>query len=416
MTQDDRMSQDERALERGARETFAVLRDRNVFPYLAGNLVSTTGTWFHTLAQAVLVYRLTESTFLLGVVFFAQFAAVFVLAPWAGSVADRYDRRVVICVTQVAATIVSGGLAALVALGHAEIGVVVAFAAALGVTSAFATPAMMAFVASLVAPHRLPTALALNSVTFNVGRVAGPISAAVVIETLGTSWAFAINASSYLALAAGALLVRPLVAQARPARARLRESVATVLRDRRLAALLYVVAAVNLATDPAVTLGPAFVTELLGHADSLTGLLVGAFGAGAITAAFAIGHRLNGTRRGLSLTLLTACAGAFAFALSPTLPVALASLAVLGFGYLATNTGATSRLQLEVAPSERGRIMALWSIAFVGIRPLGSLVDGAIASWAGIRVASFVMALPALAGACAIVVSTLRAPARVTPR
>ena len=285
------------------------------------------------------------------------------------------------------------------------------FAVLLGVTSAFATPAMMAFVTTLVRPRHLPTALALQSVTFNLGRVLGPLSAALVIEALGTTWAFGINAFSYVGLILGVLAVHPLVAQARPrVRPRLRESIAIVVHDRRLAALLTIIAAVNLATDPAVTLGPAFVSDVLDLSDSAAGLLVGAFGLGAVTAAFTISHRLRGTRAGLATTLTLAGLGAAAFALAPNLAVALAALALLGFGYLATNTGATSRLQLGVAEDQRGRIMALWSIAFLGVRPIGSLVDGAIASWAGVRVASLVMALPALACAAALVLVRPRDP------
>lgn len=394
----------------GFRGTVSVLRDRNVAPYLLGNLVSTSGTWFHTLAQAVLVYRLTESTLMLGVVFFAQFASVLLLAPWTGSVADRFERRRVIVTGQVAAALLSGGLTVAAATEHATTPVVIAFAVGLGVTSAFSTPAMMALVTSLVERRHLSTALALQSVTFNVGRVVGPLVAALLIDRAGTTWAFGVNTLSYFGLIAGTLLVRPLVRQERlHERARFRESVVLVVRDPRLAAFLCIIAAVNLATDPATTLGPAFVSEVLDGEDSLAGVLVGAFGAGAVLAAFAVGHRLRGSSAQLATTLATAGLGAAGFALAPNMPVAVAALVVMGFGYLATNTGATARLQLEVAEAHRGRIMALWSIAFLGIRPIGSLVDGALAASAGIRVAAFALALPALLGAAVIVVARMRA-------
>lgn len=407
-----------KAHHQGAYGTLAVLVGRNFVPYLAGNLLSTTGGWFHTLAQAILVYRLTGSVFLLGVVSFAQFAAVFLLAPWAGGFADRYDRRYVIAASQLSAAAITATLTVVVALGHASTGVVIGFALALGVTSAISTPAMMAFVTTLVEPRHLSTALALQSVTFNVGRVVGPVSAVFVIEWLGMTWAFGINACTYLALVLGVLAVRPLVPQPRLSKPpRLRESIALVVADKRLAGLLYVVAAVNLATDPPVTLGPAFMTSVLDRSDSLAGLLVGAFGLGAVVAAFTVAYRLRGTRVGIATTLAVAGVGGALFALAPTLPFALVALLIMGFGYLATNTGATARLQLEVPESQRGRIMALWTIAFLGVRPVGSLVDGAIASWAGIRVASIVMALPALGGAAAIIVARQRSrKAATAPR
>ena len=404
----------ENAGPRAGRQTMLVLRSRNFLPYLAGNMLSSTGTWFRTLAQAILIYRLTHSAFLLGVVSFSGFAAVFLVAPWAGSVADRFDRRRILIVTQLSATVITACLTLITGLGLATPAVIIGFALVLGVTSAYQTPAMMAFVPSLVQPRFLSTALALNSVTFNIGRAVGPLLAVVVIDSLGTTWAFGINSLTYLPLVAGAWSVHPLAAQVRPlTRPRLRESIRLVLRDRRLAGLLYVIAAMNLATDPAQTLGPAFISRELHHADSLAGLLIGAFGLGAVLCAFTIGHRLQGTRTSLAAMLGLAGVGAAAFSVSPNLGFALASLAVMGFGYLASNTAATTRLQRGVDDAHRGRIMALWTIAFLGIRPLGSLVDGAIASWAGLRVASFMMALPALIGAVVFLFGRARPPAAV---
>ena len=389
----------EAAADTGASQTLLVLRNRNFLPYLVGNLVSSTGAWFQTVAQALVVYQLTHSAFLLGVVGFSQFAAVFVLAPWTGPAADRFDRRRVVIASQAVAMVVTTTLTLVAAFGNLTTPIVIVFAAMLGVTSAFSTPAMMAFVPSLVEPRYLSTALALNSVTFNIGRSVGPICAAAVVATLGTTWAFGINACSYLGLIVGMLLVHPLTPQTRPAeRPRLRQSIRLVMEDKRLAALLYVIAAANLATDPPATLGPAYMSQVLGHSPSVAGVLIGAFGIGAVVCASTISHRLRGSRNGIAASLGTIGGGLVVYALAPGLWVALVALFVMGYAYLATNTGATTRLQLDVAPEMRGRIMGLWSIAFLGIRPIGSLVDGAIASWIGLREAAFLMALPAVAG------------------
>ena len=390
-----------------ARDTVRVLFDRNMFPYLLGNTMSGIGTWFQTLGQSILIYRLTGSTFLLGVLGFSQLAAVFVLAPWTGSVADRFDRRHVIVVSESAAVVVMATLTAMAALGHARTEVLLVFALALGVRVAYSSPSGMSLVPTLVEGRYFATALALNSVTFNLGRAVGPVAAAGVIATLGTTWSFGIAAALSLPLPICALLVRPLVPHVRPpVRPRLRESLGLVARDRRLAAYLYVIAAVAVATDPAVTLGPAFVTRALHHHDSLAGVLVGGFGAGAIVAAFTISHRLRGTANGIAATLALAAIGCMTFAFAPSLALAIVFLLILGFGYLSTNVGATSRLQLAVAPEQRGRIMALWTICFLGVRPVGSLVDGSIASAAGVRIATFVMALPAVVGVVAILVAS----------
>ncbi len=379
--------------------TLSLLRDRNFAPYLVGNMLSTTGVWFQTLAQAILIYRLTGSIFLLGVISFSQYAAVFLLASVTGSVTDRYDRRLVLMTAQIAACVITALLTVLTALGLVTPAALIVFAFLLGIANAFTTPAMMAFVPSLVDQSHLSAALALNSVTFNIGRAVGPVLAAVVIDAAGPAWAFGINSLSYLALVLALTIVRPLVPQVRPAtRPRLRDSIALVVHDRRLAALLYTIAAMNIATDAPVTLGPPFMIEL-NQPDSLAGLLIGAFGAGAVVVAFTVAHSLQRTRKTIATTLLVTAAGAVGFAVSPTLAVAMIFLFVMGLGYLATNTVATSRLQLGVEDSQRGRIMTLWSIAFLGARPIASILDGAIASVAGVRVASFCMALPALAGA-----------------
>jgi MFS family permease len=392
-----------------ARDTVRVLFDRNMFPYLAGNAMSGIGSWFQLLGMSILIFRLTGSTFLLGVLGFAQLAAVFVLAPWSGSVADRHDRRRVLALSEASGAVVLTVLTVIAALGEASTAVLILFALLLGVRTAFSSPAQMTLVPSLVQPRHLSTALALNSVTFNVGRSIGPVLAAAVIAWLGTTWSFGFAAALAFAPALSVLLVRPLMPQVEPAtQPRLRESLGLVRRDSRLAALLFVTAAVAVCTDPAVTLGPAFMSRELHHHDSLAGLLVGALGIGAIIAAFTVSHRLRGTRMGTAGTLTLAALGAIAYALAPNLGLAMAFLVVLGFGYLSTNVGATSRILAGVATEQQGRIMALWTICFLGVRPIGSLIDGSIASVAGVRVASAVMAVPAVIAVVAILVGRMQ--------
>jgi predicted MFS family arabinose efflux permease len=388
--------------------SIAVVRDRNVAPYLLGNLVSGTGTWFQTLAQGVLVYRLTDSAPLLGVLGFAQFASVFVLAPWTGGAADRFDRRRLFMATQLAAAAVSGVLTLLTALDAVTTVAVMVLAAALGVTNAFSTPAMLSLVPSLVDPSRVATTIALNSVTFNLARAIGPSLAALVIAHYDVAWAFGVNAASYLGLVLGLLFVRPRATQPRPAsRPRLRESIEIVRRQRRLLGLLGVVAVVSVCSDPVLTLAPAIVERLFDRSPAAAGYLGGAFGTGAVVAAFAVSHRLRGTRVGLAATMVVCGAGVVALGFSPSLPVGMLAMLVAGFGFLASNTTATARLQLEVSDEHRGRVMALWSIAFLGGRPVGSLVDGGVASLFGLRVATVTMALPAL-GAAAVFLAARR--------
>jgi MFS family permease len=391
---------EERPQLRGPRAALAVATHRNFGPYFVGNALSASGGWFHNLAAALLVYRETQSPFLLGVLNFAQFVPILVLSPWAGGVADRFDRRRVLYVTQVGAIAVSVTLGVLTVTGRADAWLVIGFSLLLGISSAFATPAQQALVTSLVPARDLGSAIALNSMTFNLARALGPALAAAVVAGFGLGVAFLVNAGSYLCFTVGLLLVEPRPQRRTTGRAPLRESIALLRENPRLLWLLFVVAAVGFASDPVNTESPAFA-HAFGHSDTLAGILIGVFGAGAVTAALVFaGHAGS---RGLTVATLAVLGGGIvAFSLSPSLWLALPFLFVAGFGYLAANARATTQLQLEVEEWQRGRIMALWSIAFLGLRPVASILDGAIANLAGVRAAGVALAVPALVAAALI--------------
>ncbi len=390
----------------GPAAALRLMRSREFGPYFFGNALSASGTWFQNLAGALLVYRLTHSTLLLGVLNFCQFVPVLLLAPWAGSAADRFDRRRLLFITQVVATALSAALAVLDWGGIAAAWVVILFALGLGVTSAYSVPASQALISGLVPPAELASAVALNSMTFNLARAVGPALAAVSVRTLGIPASFAINSASYVLLALALLAVRPRPQQrASREESRLRESLRLVVRQPRLLAFLLIVTAVGFASDPVNTEAPAFA-HAFGRPDTEAGYIIGAFGVGAVAAAFLVAGRVAGSRRRTGITLALLGCGIVAFSISPWLSLGYIFLFAAGLGYLASNTSATSRLQLEVAENQRGRIMALWSVAFLGLRPLASLADGAIAQAAGVRVAGVVLALPALAGAAVAVALT----------
>jgi MFS family permease len=375
-----------------------VLSDRNFWPYFAGNLASNCGSWFQNLAQALLIFRLTGSTFLVGAVNFAQFAGAFVLAPWAGSAADRFDRRRLMIVTQVVSVVITAFLAMLAAADLATAPVVIVLALLLGACIAFYVPAMQALVPLLVPAHELAGAVALNSVTFNLARAIGPVVGALVIAHSGIAVAFGLNSVSYVVLIVGLLMVRPRPQAPRPqVRPRLRESIRLVLADAQLSALLIAVMALSVTTDPLNTLTPGFATELFNQPDTIVGWLIGAFGLGAVLAAFTTSRGVSNVWRRLSAMLTLEGAGMLAFALAPSLAFAFPVLLVSGFGYLAANTTATTALQLQVDDSQRGRVMALWSISFLGVRPVAALTDGGVASVTGLRFACALLALPSLA-------------------
>jgi MFS family permease len=324
---------------------------------------------------------------------------VLLLSPWAGGLADRVDRRKLLLVTQVASVALSGGLAALAWGGAATQWVVIGFSAALGVASAVSIPAQQSLITALVDEEDVPQAVALNSMTFNLARAIGPASAAGVIAVLGIPWAFAINSASYLLLVAGLLVVHPR-AEERAERSNLRESLRLLRENPKLMLALLVVMIAGFGSDPVNTESPAFA-HAFGYSATWAGVIVGFFGVGAVTAALLVAGRVAGSRRRMALTLAALGAGIVLFAVTPWLPLAFAFLALAGFGYLGSNTSATTRLMLGVLPSQRGRIMALWSIAFLGLRPVASLTDGALAGAFGVRVAGVVLGVPALLGAAA---------------
>ena len=383
----------------GPAAVLALVRQRNFGPYFAGNAFSASGTWFQNLAASLLVYRLTHSAFLLGVLNFCQFAPVIALAAWAGSAADRYDRRRLLFMTQTTASLLAATLAVLAWSGAARAWVVILFALGLGVTSAISIPAQQALIASLVDRESLPTAVALNSMTYNLARAVGPVLGAASVEYLGIPASFLLNSFSYLVFVGALLAITPRAQEmAERGTSRLRDALGLLRDDPRLLAFLIVVAAVGFASDPVNTLAPAFA-HAFGRKDTVAGFIIGAFGAGAVTAALIVAGRVAGSRRRMAITLSLLGCGVIAFALSPWLPLGFVFLFVAGFGYLASNTSATTRLQLGVSEAQRGRMMALWGVAFLGLRPLASLADGAIASAAGVRAAGVILALPALAGA-----------------
>ncbi|TML35803.1 MAG: MFS transporter [Actinobacteria bacterium] len=387
----------------GPGAAFALVRQRNFGPYFFGNALSASGGWFQNLAASLLVYRLTHSPFLLGLLNFCQFIPVLVLVPWTGSAADRFDRRRLLLAAQTTAAALAAILSVLAWSGLATAWVVILFALGLGVTSAASIPAQQALIASLVDRESLPTAVALNSMTYNLARAIGPALGAASVEYLGIPASFLLNSFSYLVFVGALLAIRPR-AQETAARetSRLRDALGLLRDDPRLLAFLIVVAAVGFASDPVNTLAPAFA-HAFGRKDTVAGFIIGAFGAGAVTAALFVAGRVAGSRKRMAITLTLLGGGVIAFALSPWLPLGFVLLFVAGFGYLASNTSATTRLQLGVSEAQRGRMMALWGVAFLGLRPLASLADGAIASAAGVRTAGVILALPALAGVVVLV-------------
>ena len=378
-----------------------LLLGRNFGPYFVGNLMSNMGTWIQNIALALLIFRLTGSTFLVAMTTFSQFLGLIVLAPWTGSIADRFDRRRLIVLTQVVASL-SGGILALVTyLGLVTPAWLIGTALLFSITKAFVLPAQQALVTQLVERKDLQAAVALNSITFNLARAVGPVIGAGVILTLGFTWAFSINALSFLALAGAVMVVRiesPEAGRSTEGTSLL-ETIRVVRKDPLIGPLLIAVAATSMAVDPVSNLTPAFAAEIYGEPDTFTGVLIGMFGLGAaLTAAFVV-TKVRATFRSISLGMAGLGVAIVAFGMSGHPNTGMVALFVGGIMYIVSVTLSTTLVQINTAEDHRGRVMALWGVAFLGLRPLASLVDGSVATLVNVRMAALVMAAPVLLGA-----------------
>ncbi|MFP6857105.1 MAG: MFS transporter [Roseibacillus sp.] len=378
-----------------------MLFQRNFAPYFVGNLLSSCGTWIQNISQVVLIFRLTGSTFQVAIVSFAQFIGVVILVPWTGAVADRFDRRRMLVFTQVWSAGVVALLGLITYIDMMNPTYLIAAALMVGVAKAFSVPLQQSLVPSLVAPRDLQPAVALNSVTFNLSRAVGPMIGAVLITTVGFTWAFLINALSYLGLV-GALLVLKIPERERSAREmrpKLRDTIRLVRREGQMLPLLLTVAVVAVAVDPVNNLTPAFSVEVYDRSDTFTGVLTGSFGIGAAFGAALIVVRARASLRNISMAMTLVGVTIIGFGISTSGVVGIGVLFVAGLAFIVSVSLATTMLHMYVTEEHRGRVMALWSVAFLGVRPVASLVDGLVATWLGLRYAAFVMALPVLAGA-----------------
>src|SRR5512138_588813 len=364
------------------------LSRRDLRLFFAGQGVSLAGTWMQSVAQGWLVWRLTRSAQMLGLVNFLGAVPVFLFGVWAGSIADRHARRTVVLATQSNAIVQAALLAVLTLGGWVRPWHVLVLAAMLGMTYAFEIPARQALLADL-AGEDMPNAIALNSSIVNAARVAGPALAGVVVAAVGEGWAFAINAASFMGTYYALLVMRP-PPQPRPTggrRAHLLEGLAYAGRTSHVRALLALLTVSSLFAMPYQAILPMFSSEVLGGGARLYGVLLACAGAGALAGAVGLllrtGLRGLGRRVAIGATLLGAGVVALSAARTPWL--AGAALAVAGFGFITQMAGTMTLLQ-GLAPADmRGRVMGLFSTLFVGVTPFGSLAAGFAAARVGVE-------------------------------
>jgi MFS family permease len=385
--------------------TLRALRHRNFQLFFSGQLISLTGTWMQTVAQAWLVYRLTNSPWLLGAVGFASQFPVFVVAPLGGIVADRYNRRRVVIGTQVSSMLLAFVLAGLSLANVVRTWHVFVLAALLGVVNAFDIPARQSFLVEMVGKEDLMNAIALNSSMFNGARVVGPAVAGILVAKIGEGWCFFANAVSYIAVIAGLYMMRV----ERPAQLALPASPLThivegfrfVRATRPIRALLLLLGLVSLVAMPYIVLMPVFAdTVLRGGAEGL-GILMTATGIGALLGALTLASRTG--VRGLGRWVAWSCAGfgvsLVLFALSRNFWLSAALLLPVGFCMMLQMSASNTLIQTMVPDHLRGRVMAVYTMMFMGMAPFGALLAGAAAERWGAPVAIATGAVAALGGA-----------------
>jgi MFS family permease len=368
---------------------FRALQHRNFQLFFSGQLISLIGTWMDTVAEAWLVYRLTGSSLLLGTVAFAGQIPVFLLAPVGGMVADRLNRRDVVVATQTTSMIFAGILAALTISGRVKVWEVVVLAALMGVVNAFDIPARQAFLVEMVGREDLMNAIALNSSMFNGARVIGPAIAGILVASIGEGWCFFANSVSYIAVIAGLLMMKidrraPQEAMA-SALEHIAEGFRFVQQTKPIFALMLLLGLVSLVAMPYSVLMPVFAAKILhGNARTL-GVLMGATGVGALTGALILASRTG--LKGLSKWVAFSCMGFGAalilFSFSRWYFVSIAFLVPVGLFMMVQMASSNTLIQAMVPDRLRGRTMAVYSMMFMGMAPLGSLLAGELGARIG---------------------------------
>jgi MFS family permease len=389
------------------------LRHPNYRLFFGGQLISLTGTWMQMVAQSWLVYRLTGSAVLLGFVGFSSQIPVFLLAPLGGSVADRLNRRRILVTTQTTAMLLAFLLAALTLTGRVEVWHVFALASLLGITNAFDIPTRQAFVVDMVGKEDLINAIALNSSMINGARIVGPAVAGVLLDALGEGWCFLANGVSFLAVIAGLLLMKMTTQTRVPLPgsplASILEGFRYIKHTRPILALLLLLGLVSLMGMPYAVLMPIFADQILHGGARGLGLLMGATGVGALAGSLILAAKsgIHGLGRWIALAALGFGLSLVLFSLSRFFWLSAALLLPVGFCMIIEMASSNTLIQTLVSDELRGRVMAVYSMMFMGMAPFGSLLAGTLAHSLG---APSTVALGGLACIAGALVFTWRLP------
>jgi MFS family permease len=385
------------ATAEASRRASQLVRDRTFGPFFAGKVLSSCGIWVQNIAAAVLMFELTRSAFMVGAVSVLQFAGPLLLSLWAGALSDRKDRRTVLMAGRVLSGGAVGTLAVLLGVrgidGFGGPAPLLAGVFVMGVGLALSSPAMQAIVPGLVPDEDLEQALALSAVAPSVARTVGPAIGAGLLVIGGPALAFAVAALAHWIFAAVLVFVRSRPSPRPRGRPSLFGGLRYLIEDRKAGMIMLGVAALVFGADPVVTLTPS-LADRLGGGGELVGVLASSFGVGAVLLSFLI----RPLRRAVSLRRLgiagfwVLAAGLTTAALGGNVAFATGGFLVAGAGFMLGTVALNTRIQRRVPDELRGRVMALWGVAFLGSRPFAATVNGSLADLVSVQAALLVTA------------------------
>lgn len=367
------------------------LSHRNYKLFFSGQSISLIGTWMTRIATSWLVYRLTGSALLLGIVGFAGQIPSFLLAPLAGVLVDRWNRHRLLVTAQVLALLQSLALAVLALSGIVQIWHIILLSIFQGLINAFDMPARQAFVVEMVERREdLANAIALNSSMVNAARLLGPSIGGVIIAAVGEGWCFMVDALSYLPVIASLLAMKITPRETRQSREakilqQMHEGWKYAFSFAPIRKVLTLLALVSLVGMPYTVLMPVFANEILGGGPYTLRLLMAASGAGALSGAMLLAARRSvlGLGKFIPLTAGAFGAGLIAFSFSRALWLSLLLMVVTGLGFMVQMAASNTVLQTIVEEDKRGRVMSFYTMAFMGTAPFGSLLAGSAADRIG---------------------------------
>jgi MFS family permease len=382
------------------------LRHRNYRLFFGGQSISLIGTWITRIATSWLVYRLTGSELLLGVVGFCSQIPLLILAPFAGVLVDRWDRHRILVITQILSALQSAALAVLALMNVITVAEIIVLQLVQGVINSFDTPARQSFVVEMVEDRDdLPNAIALNSSMINASRIVGPSIGGILIATLGEGWCFGVDAISYIAVIISLLMMRLTTTRKANVDTHMIEELRTgwtyVSRFPPVRALLLSVALAGMMGMPYMTLMPVIVAKVLHGGPHTLGILMTASGIGALagTLYLASRHTVVGLGKVIVASSIGLSLGLIAFSFSHALWLSMLILPIIGAGMMLQAAASNTILQTVVDENLRGRVMAFYSVAIMGMQPIGSLLAGIVAERISAQMTIFYGALACLAGA-----------------